>query len=582
MDIKYSTPYLQRINTALKPFHSEVQVGCGEKRGVYATEDIPCSSIVLQSLPTASILLPQYFHNKCEYCHVDNTQANELNHTNKGSLSRCSGCKFFHYCSKDHQTRAWKNYHKLECKLLANLCTGQYNEAVICDVILLSRIVRQIYCRPENVTASAHNSSTNLSGCVNENLPVLRDSAEDIRLLHYDSIDSCPQSATDSHRAVVELARKLQFVPENFSINELIRILYQFQMNNFAIASEILIERAAAVYSLGALLNSSCQPNCVITYINSGNFLHLQRIVAIRHIRKGEELSHCYVDWGVETRQRQQQLSEKYYFQCQCVRCAQEPGISLDQFLTDSINTKYGSQNSKINTGEQARAKDLQLIESYKLKAAASNSTDEKSDLHKEQILYQNILGLSSKYYSQLSTELLRNYSKLFSISLLNGQYWLALQLCRTICRIYSIIYAQPANIQEKYEEFALKLLQQAAKLQGEYDSNVRWGLEARIDCDSGLNDSICGCHHSLYGLQLYTAASLYQYLLLNQKEFAGNNEKRKNELNNSPFLSREECISEALSAIELSNHIISIVYGYSHKFCASLQALYQEIQQLK
>ena len=42
--------------------------------------------------------------------------------------------------------------------------------------------------------------------------------------------------------------------------------LCRFQCNNFGITDDLLLPIGAGVYPNGALLNHSCDPNCVITY----------------------------------------------------------------------------------------------------------------------------------------------------------------------------------------------------------------------------------------------------------------------------------------------------------------------------
>lgn len=44
------------------------------------------------------------------------------------------------------------------------------------------------------------------------------------------------------------------------------RMLCSFQCNNFGITDDLLMPIGAGVFPAGAILNHSCDPNCVVTY----------------------------------------------------------------------------------------------------------------------------------------------------------------------------------------------------------------------------------------------------------------------------------------------------------------------------
>lgn len=68
-------------------------------------------------------------------------------------------------------------------------------------------------------------------------------------------------------------------------------------------------------------MNHSCRPNCVV--MTSSSDFHI-RLVALRKIHKGEELTFSYIDESQPFMIRQKQLMERYLFRCKCERCKQE------------------------------------------------------------------------------------------------------------------------------------------------------------------------------------------------------------------------------------------------------------------
>jgi len=125
--------------------------------------------------------------------------------------------------------------------------------------------------------------------------------------------------------------------------------------NNFAIMDPLLVPVAAACYPLGALLNHSCAPNCVVTYRRSrrakpqhqptdpgssdsdsyggggyrgddpgpgpGPCEWIQEFRCVHAVALGEELCHAYVDASAPPEERVAELHARYGFVCGCPRC---------------------------------------------------------------------------------------------------------------------------------------------------------------------------------------------------------------------------------------------------------------------
>ena len=97
------------------------------------------------------------------------------------------------------------------------------------------------------------------------------------------------------------------------------RLLVRFQCNNFSIWDELILALGQGVFPLGALLNHSCDPNCVLYY----DPLSLHQVIrTIKSVKEGEELCHAYIDIAVPTPKRRAELRQAYHFDCHCSRCS--------------------------------------------------------------------------------------------------------------------------------------------------------------------------------------------------------------------------------------------------------------------
>ena len=102
----------------------------------------------------------------------------------------------------------------------------------------------------------------------------------------------------------------------------ILRTLNAFQKNNFGIVNSLHTAIGEGVYPCAALLNHSCDPNCILRYkLHSSSTPPILQIVACRDILLGQELCHSYVDLALTTHERQTRLLDTHGFECECKRC---------------------------------------------------------------------------------------------------------------------------------------------------------------------------------------------------------------------------------------------------------------------
>lgn len=92
---------------------------------------------------------------------------------------------------------------------------------------------------------------------------------------------------------------------------------WQFSCNSHTICDDELKPIGAGLYPLAAVINHSCQPNCVITFQGNTAFVR-----TITDVEAGSELNLSYIEIAESTEKRRRELRENYHFDCDCVRCS--------------------------------------------------------------------------------------------------------------------------------------------------------------------------------------------------------------------------------------------------------------------
>ena len=99
-------------------------------------------------------------------------------------------------------------------------------------------------------------------------------------------------------------------------MSELVADMAQLLVNTLTLTSPALDPTGICIDPLIALVNHSCEPNAFIVF--DGRRLSLRSLTAIP---EAKEITISYIDPHDETRKRQSDLMERYFFQCQCNAC---------------------------------------------------------------------------------------------------------------------------------------------------------------------------------------------------------------------------------------------------------------------
>ncbi|KAG7357518.1 SET methyltransferase domain containing protein [Nitzschia inconspicua] len=309
--------------------------GIGDRRA-FASRAIREGEVMLQNQPLAYALLGDHRLDRCAYCLSTAVATNGVDPNPK--LLRCSRCQQARYCSRDCQKLDFP-YHKIECQE-SNLLYGTDDKTIFApdlldhdnnDARLLVRTFLACQKHPEQCFVSKDNSSFSSTCCGSEHFQNLAMTDNDEH--HGIIVDNHGRDqANRASKAIWNQRRALQKmsttsnakpIPNRLSDlqDQMEQDLKRFRCNNFGITDSLVRVCASGVYPLGALLNHSCTPNCLLRYVFGKHRSPYMQVVAARDIQQGEELTHSYTELVVPTNSRRAKLKSLYGFNCQCPRC---------------------------------------------------------------------------------------------------------------------------------------------------------------------------------------------------------------------------------------------------------------------
>ena len=323
-----------------------IESGCD--RRAFSRRNFRAGEVILTNLPTSHVLLHQYRKERCARC-LSTTRKGDPPHI-KNNLLRCGGCKQVWYCSRDCQKQDFF-FHKVECKevsIIFQTGTGQpesnrssLGETTINNAALLVRNFLALRVRKINecYRSCGDNGGSHIR-CGSDHFDNLLQYNNKLPLDREETLDiqRASRALWNQRKSINKMVAKTTAtttIPENDYIlhysfpqleKQLERDLRRFRTNNFGVTDFMVRVVASAVYPLGALLNHSCDPNCLLRYDcgsrNRKNEPPLLEIVAARDISAGEELTHSYVELVSPAHTRRISLRDTYGFECRCEKCS--------------------------------------------------------------------------------------------------------------------------------------------------------------------------------------------------------------------------------------------------------------------
>ena len=512
-------------------------------RRAYSRRFIHTGEVIIRNLPTAHTLFDEHQRERCSRCL--STTRRQSNSNNKNSLLRCGGCKQAWYCSRECQ-RLDFSLHKVECKeapilLSLNDGHGSSNSKLLVRNFLALRLkngkVNNNNCcqhcydndfRPRDVTIQCgKNHFEKLIQYGNgpledqETIDIRRaaqalwNQRKVLNKILMPEIDNYDDDA-DTETVVINDRSELE--------DQLERDMRRFRVNNFGVTDSLVRVIGGAVYPLGALLNHSCSPNCLVRYdlsSESSSQRHeppVMELIAAQDIPIGEELTHSYIELVSSKKSRISNLKQMYGFDCFCPRCCRKKKANSDRTSLKDIGSNHKNDEFKIrlpnNYGSLSPTKLTRwILHNYNpaiSNATITNSTKDTSHLTS---FDQDIIFKSLNENDPAIIEAIKVKQQQAKFFMMNGDLEDELSSLKEVVQILRQLTSASG---EDQLPLSLELYQARCDRLGSLivaggQDNTK---EALIECEH-IVSFLCLAlkhfpNHSLLGLQLFTLGDLY------------------------------------------------------------------------
>lgn len=126
-------------------------------------------------------------------------------------------------------------------------------------------------------------------------------------------------------------------------------------LNSFNLTTALYDRIGLYLHPYAALINHSCEYNSTVGFDGEEIF-----VKAIRPIQKDEQIFISYIDTTTPLEVRRKELSERYFFDCQCPKCAKGTDTPEDRFSTpvDDKSTLEAAERQALELMQSASASD--------------------------------------------------------------------------------------------------------------------------------------------------------------------------------------------------------------------------------
>lgn len=141
-------------------------------------------------------------------------------------------------------------------------------------------------------------------------------------------------------------------------------------LNSFNLTTALYDRIGVYLHPYTALINHSCDYNATVGFDGEEAF-----VKAIRPIQKDEQIFISYIDTTTPNAVRRKELSERYFFDCQCSKCSKGTNTPEDKFAKEVTDT------SALETAERQA---LELMQS----ATAPDAKPDEATAYLESALH--------------------------------------------------------------------------------------------------------------------------------------------------------------------------------------------------
>jgi hypothetical protein len=518
-------------------------------RRAFSRRNLRAGEVILRNLPTAHTLLREHRKERCARCLTTSRreetsqqqqQQQPSQQKRKNNLLRCGGCKQIWYCSRDCQKEDFF-FHKVECKESSILLpSGQQDNSsgsggTINNASLLVRNFLALRV-PQSRDKTNNNNSTNkcrLHGdstivhCGSDHFDNLIEYGNDHPLDSQEKLDiqRASRALWNQRKAINKQTKTNHHPPSDNSIihsrsdleDQLEGDMRRFRANNFGVTDSMVRVVASAAYPLGALLNHSCAPNCLLRYGFSGSSTSsslggagrrsheppVMEIVAARDIPKREELTHSYVELVSPMQSRRASLREIFGFDCHCTGCSSSSEFQI------SLPHNHGSL-SPIQLSRW-------VLQNYNPSNPKFGRDDDSSlaSVDQEMILQQPTLNNNTNYMALVEAANAKQQQAQYFMATgdLDGE----LGSLKEAVDMFESSLAQASNVDAGNLPLSLDLYKARCTRFGSLivAGGEIYAKEALIECEH-IVSFLCLAlkhvpNHSLLGLQLFTLGDVYE-----------------------------------------------------------------------
>ncbi|XP_074110196.1 SET and MYND domain containing, class 3 [Cotesia typhae] len=250
-----------------------------------SVKNLKKGTTIITAEPFVFILGSLHRKERCDYCF------------NSGKISRCSGCQFVYYCSKNCQKKGWL-IHKVECPSIKRVSPRIVPDAAR----MLARIIIKLN-----------------QGAKNE-----RGYYTDTKYRTFNDLMSHEESIKKNIKKMEHFTSLsmvlLEFLPKKIipEPRELLRIFGRMSVNSFNILDTDMTSLGVGIYLGPSILDHSCKPNA--TAIFEGTKLLIRTLCDLESL-DWSKIFITYIDLLKDTKTRREELNQSYFFWCECERC---------------------------------------------------------------------------------------------------------------------------------------------------------------------------------------------------------------------------------------------------------------------
>ncbi|OJJ46633.1 hypothetical protein ASPZODRAFT_1989920 [Penicilliopsis zonata CBS 506.65] len=341
----------------------------GQGTGLFATTDLGVGKVVLNiKTPYVAVLDTPRLEDTCSGC------LGRRQHGEPGVvLKACTGCQVVKYCDrclaqystvsspffsssllftslyhytsltnseKTCQAKDWKFSHSLECAIFKQLRPRVLPNNARAVLRMVLRAAKGRYSPPELDAFSK-----------------LETHAREIRQLN-------PQQW-----GRIALSSKAIKMYSGTDVEEEVISACgaKLDLNSFNLTNTVYDRVGLYLHPYAALINHSCDYNSVVGFDGDELF-----VKAVRPIKKDDQIFISYIDTTYPSTVRRSELSERYFFNCDCSKCKLGLDAPEARFLSGSHDTSklHAVEGEARKLMQSAAADDSPLVTVQKLKSA--------------------------------------------------------------------------------------------------------------------------------------------------------------------------------------------------------------------